>query len=110
MIAPTHSFKLWIAGDYATAVTATREWCADRGDCYAISACDFVYTGGAESGVCITRINYGRFPAEKDDLFEHVVKYGHFMASKLFQKSFSIEGPDYTEYFQVDNPVYTTNP
>ena len=103
-MAETCTFRIWMAGDYATAVAATREWCIDGGDCYAVAACDFVFSGGLESGVCVTRINYGRFPETEEALVVRVNKFAAFLAERLFQKSYSVEGPRVTTYTKCEGP------
>lgn len=99
-MAPTHTFRIWIAGDHSDALRAVREWCADRGDCYAVLPCDYVFSGGMESGVCVSRINYGRFPEDADALQKRVEELGEHLAKRLFQKSYSIETPDQTLYIK----------
>jgi hypothetical protein len=61
--AKSYTCRIWIAGDYADACRSVRQFC-EVGACFAVERVDYVYTGGMESGVCITRINYPRFPAE----------------------------------------------
>lgn len=65
--AKTATFRIWIGGDYDTAKAACRRFTM-RGLCVAISQTDFIYTMGAESGVCVTLINYPRFPMEVAEL------------------------------------------
>lgn len=102
MNAPTQTFRIWIAGDYADACRAVKLWCDSRGDCYAVSRCDYIYSGGSESGVCVTRINYGRFPERSEDIQNRVFALAQHLAEQLYQKSYSIEGPETTEYIKRD--------
>ena len=97
---PTLAYRIWIAGDYADAVRAVREWCSEHGDCYAVLPCDYVFSGGMESGVCVSRINYGRFPEEPADLQARVEGLADHLANRLFQKSYSIEAPEQTTYIK----------
>lgn len=104
VMAKTSTFRIWIAWDYSDAVRAVREWCAERGDCYAVNACEYVYSGGCELGVCVTRINYARFPEDPDHIGDRVAKLAEHLSRRLFQKSYSIETPLETLYFKVDGP------
>lgn len=101
MSAQTRTYRVWVAGDCADAVRAVREWCAKTGDCYAVSACEYVYSGGSERGVCVTRINYARFPECGQSIENRVGEFAAFLAGSLFQKSYSIEGPEATRYVQL---------
>jgi hypothetical protein len=101
---PAITYRIWIAGDYSDAVRAVREWCASRGDCYAVSRCEYVYSGGSEAGVCVSRINYARFPEESEGLIARVEGLANLLADRLFQKSFSIETPTEMIYTQVKGP------
>jgi hypothetical protein len=92
---PSYTVRIWIAGDYDDALRVVKEFCAE-GACFAVSRCDYVYTGGMESGVCVTRINYPRFPASPDAIIEQCARLAELLRERLFQDSYSIEGPDST--------------
>jgi hypothetical protein len=100
----TATHRVWIAGNYDDAIRAVREWCDGRGDCYAVSPCAYVFSGGMEQGICVTRINYGRFPESPKDLRERVIALGEHLASRLYQKSYSIETPTETLYLTRGGP------
>lgn len=97
-IALSFTCRIWIAGDYADACRAVREFC-EEGACFAIAPVDYIYTGGAESGVCVTRINYPRFPAEPDTILEQMHRLGEHLRAALFQDSYLIETPTETVWF-----------
>lgn len=92
---PSCTYRIWMAGAYADAVRATREFC-ERGACVAIQATTYVYTGGAEEGICATLINYPRFPASPDEMRAKAWALAEHLQAALYQDSFSIEGPDET--------------
>ena len=87
--------RIWIAGDYGDAVRAVRYFC-EAGACFAVSPCDYVYTGGMEAGVVVTRINYPRFPATEEDILDQCVRLAEHLRAALFQDSYSIETPKHT--------------
>jgi len=89
----TMTFRLWIAGDYADAIRTCRQFCETEGACFSVSPCAYVYTGGMEDGAVITLINYPRFPSTHDELEEKMGRLAEHMRAKLFQKSYTIEGP-----------------
>lgn len=101
---PAYTHRIWIAGDISDARRAIQEWCTETGDCYAVSACDYVYSGGVESGVCVTRINYDRFPEDEEQLLKRVLLLSAHLAKRLFQKSYSIETPRQMLYLTTDGP------
>ncbi len=96
--APSYTIRIYIAGDYADAIRAAREFC-EEGACFAIQATDYVYTGGTEAGVIATIINYPRFPSESSEMLEKATRLAEHLRARLFQDSFSIETPTETFWF-----------
>jgi hypothetical protein len=104
---PSHTHRVWIAGDAADARRACREFTL-RGLCVAIQPVDYIFTMGAESGVCVTLINYPRFPASAGDVEAKAIELGHHLCEALHQGSFSVEGPGQTHWFShrdQDQPI-----
>ncbi|WP_171232182.1 hypothetical protein [Ruegeria sp. HKCCA4812] len=91
----TLTYRIWIGGNYDDAVRTVREFCQE-GACFAVQPADFVYTGGMESGVCVTLINYPRFPKEAAELEVFAGRLADLLKARLFQDSYSIEGPERT--------------
>jgi hypothetical protein len=89
---PTYTFKIWIAGDYQAAKMACQEF-AREGLCASIAPCEYVYTMGAESGVCITLINYPRFPSTIEAMQDKAGRLAALLCDRLFQGSYTIQGP-----------------
>lgn len=98
--AKSYTVKIWIAGDYHDAVRAVREFCAS-GNCFAIAPVDYVYTGGLEAGVCVTRINYPRFSTSEKQIYKQCLLLAKHLQSRLFQESYSIETPTETTWFSL---------
>lgn len=69
------------------------------GLCVAIQPVDYVYTMGAESGVCVTLINYPRFPDTLERLERKAIELGQQLCADLSQGSFTVEGPERTRWF-----------
>lgn len=97
-IAPTFTIRVYIAGDYADAITAAREFC-EEGACFCIQPADYVYTGGMEAGIVATLINYPRFPSEPAELLARAERFADHLRGRLFQDSYSIETPTETYWF-----------
>ena len=95
----TFTAKINIAGDYDCAITALREFSFSEGSCFSVNKCAYVYTGGMEDGVCVTIINYARFPRKFEDIVDQARRVGFFLSDRLYQKSFSIESQSGTEFF-----------
>ena len=70
-----------------------------KGLCVSLQPTDFVYTMGAEVGVCVTLINYPRFPADPQTIDQTATELGHFLCDKLHQGSFTVESPTITRFF-----------
>lgn len=95
---PSFTYRIWIAGDYATAHAACRAFCM-KGLCVSLQATDYIYTMGAEAGICITLINYPRFPADQESIETTAIELGHHLCESLHQGSFTVEGPSRTQWF-----------
>lgn len=100
---PTFTIRIYIAGDYADAVRAARDFCED-GACFAIQPADYIYTGGMEAGIIATLINYPRFPSDPPELLAKATKFADHLRVRLFQDSYSIETPTETFWFTRRGP------
>ena len=83
---------IYIAGD----ITLIKHYCAEycmSGLCVSVFECEYIYTGGRESGAKITLINYARFPKTQDGITQTAKSIGHFLCVKLHQSSFSVVTP-----------------
>jgi len=96
--ASSFTCRIWIAGDYRDACRSVREFC-EEGACFAVSPADYIYTGGAEAGVVVTRINYPRFPKEPQEIWDQCERLAEKMRADLCQDSFAIEGPTQTFWY-----------
>lgn len=97
--APTIRFDIFIAGDYARAKHVCREYCLEVGLCVTVEPVDYIYTGGEESGVRVGLINYPRFPVDVLEIENRAYALAHKLMTGLCQHSFSIVGPEKTEWF-----------
>jgi hypothetical protein len=96
--APTIRFDIFIAGDYDLAKKISREWAFEVGACVTVERVDYVYTGGEEAGVRIGLINYPRFPTNHEELNAKARSIAEKLMIGLCQLSYSIVGPDQTEW------------
>lgn len=94
----SYTCKIWIAGDYADACRIVRQFC-EAGACFAVQPADYVYTMGQESGVCVTRINYPRFPATPKDILDQCKELAQALIAGLHQGSYTIETPYEMHFF-----------
>lgn len=97
--APTLNFAIFIAGDVDQAKQVCREFCLARGFCVTVEPVTYIYTGGEEAGVRVGIINYPRFPLEKAELAARTKALANSLMERLCQHSYSIVGPDETEWF-----------
>lgn len=98
-ISPTIRFDIFIAGDFDQAKHICREHCFEAGLCVTVEPVSYIYTGGEETGVRVGLINYPRFPTTHDELREKARALADRLMLGLFQHSYSIVGPDETEWF-----------
>jgi len=90
--------NIWIAGDYASALDACREFTLFDKTCVTVTKTDYVYTGGMESGVCVRMIQYPRFPTPVEKLEAQTRRLALVLRARLCQESFLIEFPNYTTW------------
>lgn len=100
----TYWADIFIGGSYETAVEACRDFCMD-GLCVSVSPCDFVFTGGMESGVRIGLIRYPRFPhCSDEDINERAEELARFLIERLHQQSCTIVNPKETWWYSRRDP------
>lgn len=92
----TYRAEIFIAGDYAAAKQACREFCRSEGFCVTVTPTTFIYTGGEETGVIVGCINYPRFPIQPGDLREKATRLAELLRERLCQDSYSIVCSDLT--------------
>lgn len=97
--APAHWASIWIAGDATEAERICRKYCVENGLCVTVTPTEYVYTGGAEAGVCVRLINYPRFPAEPSDINAKALDLARVLRVGLCQWSFLIETPTKSTWF-----------
>lgn len=94
----SNSVRIWMAGDLDTIRKVCREFCWDEGMCVTVTATEFFYTGGSETGAVIGLINYPRFPKELDEIMGTARKLADYLRTKCCQWSYTIEAPLFTEW------------
>lgn len=96
--APTHEYKIFIAGNYDGIEQACRSYC-EKGLCVSVKKADYVFKFGMESGAEITLINYPRFPASEKDTQAEAFALARFIAEENYQGSYTVQGPSETFFF-----------
>lgn len=95
----TTRFDIFMAGDITQAKKVCREYCFSIGLCVTVDPTTYIYTGGEEEGFRVGLINYPRFPSTKEALGETARDLAQCLLIQLCQHSYSIVGPDETEWF-----------
>lgn len=90
-----------MAGDYKHAKQICRLFVME-GACVQLQECDYIYTGGAESGFTARIMHYARFPKEKDEIYSQAERLAYRLCRELGQTSFSIETPQESIYFETE--------
>jgi len=91
----TYVVEIFMAGDYIQAQQVCREFCM-RGLCVTIHSCEYIYTGGQETGFVVGLRNYPRFPSTPDALFQTAKELANLLRTRLFQESSMIVSPTHT--------------
>lgn len=96
-----------MAGPADLAKHLIQKW-ALKGACVQVTECDYIYTGGRESGFTARFINYPRFPKENQKVLDDAIELGKLLVTELAQTSFSVETPDKTYMFSTREDKYET--
>lgn len=94
--APSFCVRICIAGNRVDAARICREHCLAAGLCVTLENCDYIYTGGAESGVVVGLINYPRFPSTPEQITAAACVLGTSLMLGLSQQSFCVVTPTET--------------
>lgn len=88
--------KLYLAGDIEVAKQVCREECMRAGLCVTVEPCEYIYTGGQETGYCVGLINYPRFQSEPAPITERAKALAELIMEKTCQWSALVMTPDMT--------------
>lgn len=91
---PAYTVDIFVAGSVADATRICREHCMEIGLCVTVAPTEFVYTGGAESGVRVGLVNYPRFPALPSEIREKAIALAERLMVGLYQTSALVQGSD----------------
>ena len=84
----TNRVDIFMAGDISQAKQVCREFCFEVGLCVHVQACDYIYTGGEESGFKVGLLYYPRFP--EAPIEKHGLALANRLLDRLCQHSFLI--------------------
>lgn len=108
--APTFWAKLHLAGDIEIAKQVCREECFSEGLCVTIEPCEYIYTGGQETGYVVGLINYPRFPAVPDAITDRAKALAIRLMERGCQHSALVTTPALTEWItRRDEAALTAN-
>jgi hypothetical protein len=91
--------SIFIAGDILDAKRILKKYCHEHGCCVTVTPTEYIYTGGAETGVIVGLINYPRFPSTPEELTTKAVDLAQLLLNGLFQKSVTVQTPAQTLWF-----------
>lgn len=95
---PTYRVTIFMAGDIAVGRQVCREECLREGLCVTIRECDYVFTGGMESGFEIGLLNYPRFPSSLDYIRSRAFKLADKLLERCCQHSYLIVDHETTDW------------
>lgn len=99
----TYWARIYIAGSKQTAEEICREFCYDIGLCVNVVETNYIYTAGEQKGVIVELINYPKFPSRDIDIKIKAKALGNKLVNGMKQKSYTIEFPNDTIYFEKDD-------
>jgi hypothetical protein len=99
MNAPTYTAQIYIGGDLSDARRECRAYSYEVGECVTVEPVEFIYKGGAETGVRVGFITYPRFPLPPEELFGRAQALANRLLVALDQHSYSIVATDKTVFY-----------
>lgn len=88
--------KIYSSGPIEIAKQVVRRDCQFKGLCVTVEPTTFIYTGGEEVGFVVGLINYPKFPATDEAIFERAVELAKIILEATYQDSTLIMSPDKT--------------
>ena len=105
----TYSVKIWMAGDIDRARDICRQFCRYNPLCVTVSACDYIYPYGEESGFVVGLINYPKFPSTMHELTTLAEYLAECLMDGLCQKAYTIQSDNGTQWFSKEDEIETAN-
>jgi len=93
----TYWARIYIAGPLNEIEQSCREFVLS-GLCVTVTATNYIYTGGEESGAIIELINYPRFPSTEDEIYVKARDLAIKVMEDCHQVSFTLMTPTNTIY------------
>lgn len=95
--------NIYIAGDINDIKKVCSDYCYCNPLCVTITPTTFIYTYGREEGVIIGIINYPKFPTTYIDIKDKAFELAEKIRIAANQKSFTIQMPDNTYWYDLTN-------
>jgi hypothetical protein len=96
--APTFWAEVCIAGDIEQAKQVCREECFCDGLCVTIEPCEYIYTGGQETGYRVRLINYPQFPSTPGAILGRALALAELLMARTCQWSALVMTPTETHW------------
>ena len=96
--ATTHWVRIYLSGPIEVAKQIIRREVKREGLCVTIESTTFMYTGGEETGYVVGLINYPRFPATAEYIWERAMRLAIALLEETYQHSALCMAPDKTEW------------
>lgn len=94
--APSYPVSIFICGDAEDIAGECQDYADQVGYCVTITPTSYIFRGGDEDGFIIGLINYPRFPASPERIWQHAETLAARLCAKAGQKSYTIQAPDKT--------------
>lgn len=102
LVVKPYTVTVFVAGDLHTARESLRRQCVEEGLCVTLTATEFVYTAGLESGVAVGFVNYPRFPKSPEEIYARAKALAVRLRADLCQRTALIDAPDKTEWLPIE--------
>jgi len=102
---PAYYANIYMAGDIDQAKRVCVDYCWNIGLCVTVTATEYIYTGGRETGFVVGLLNYPRFPAPPAEIDEKASTLAQMLMRELCQWSALIPTPTHAHWLtRRDDP------
>lgn len=106
---PSTFARIYISGPIDVIKQTCRRWCKENPSCVNVSETSFIYCGGEETGAIVEFLNYPKFGACSNTIFDKAKDLGFRLKEETAQDSFLIATRELTYWWSDREQKWTSS-